>query len=390
MASSTLSHISTERLIPLKDMAHQGEAAGYYQQPQQGYNGSYQPPQGPPPQQYGQQSQYQQGYPPPQQQFDNQPYSQNPPTYGDNFVPPVDEKQTFQQTFKVQKPKFNDLWAGILLIAVFLGFVAVSGLTLYSYSKHHTFNGGGIYNSRNNFGLDTNTIVLFAFVLVIAFLVSWGYFLLARAFTKQFIWITGILNCAIAIATAVYYLYKRLWGAGIVFAIFAIFAVFCFISWIPRIPFAVVMLQQAQDVARLKRVHVFTVSLIGGLVATAFAAWFSITLVAIYVAYMPGGSGNAANPACQGGGCSSGKVIGLIVFVTFAGYWISEFIKNTIHTVVAGVYGSWYFCAGKPGGIPKVCLTLTDVIQADFVRAQLWVHSNVQRLILSARFPLEV
>lgn len=166
-------------------------------------------------------------------------------------------------------------------------------------------------------------------------------------------WLTGILNCALAVGTAAYYLYKHLWGAGIVFAIFAVFAIICFISWIPRIPFAVVMLQQTMDVARMKRVHVFLVSLIGGIISVAFSAWFSVTLVAIYVAYEPSHPGAAANPSCADGGCSSGKVIGLVVFVTFAGYWMSEFLKNVIHTVVAGVYGSWYFCAGKPGGIPQ-------------------------------------
>lgn len=201
--------------------------------------------------------------------------------------------------------------------------------------------------------MDTNTIILFVFVLAVGFVVSWAYFLSARAFTKQFIWITGILNCVLAVGTAAYYLYRRLWSAGIVFAIFAIFAIICFISWIPRIPFTVVMMQQTMDIARMKRVHVFLISLIGGIITVALSAWFSITLVAIYVSYMPGNSNSNANPACAEGGCSSGKVIGLVVFVTFAGYWISEWLKATIHTTVAGTYGSWYFCAGKPGGIPK-------------------------------------
>jgi Plasma-membrane choline transporter len=135
--------------------------------------------------------------------------------------------------------------------------------------------------------------------------------------------------------------------------IFAVFAIFCFISWIPRIPFSVVMLQTCMDVAKHLG-HVFLVSLIGGIVSVAFAAWFSVTLVAVYVAYMPGKSGSRSNPACSGSGsCSSAKVIGLVVFITFAGYWITEWLKNTIHTTVAGVYGSWYFCAGKPGGMPK-------------------------------------
>ena len=237
------------------------------------------------------------------------------------------------------------------LIAVFCGFVAVSGLTLYKYSKFKSFSGGGIYNSGNDFSLNTNTIVLFVFVLVVAFVFAWAYFFAARHFTKFFVWLTGILNVALAVASAIYYLYRHYWGTGIVFAIFAVFAIICFISWIPRIPFAVVMLQVAMDVAQHYG-HIFIVSLIGGIISLGFGAWFSVTLVSIYVAYEPG-NGSTANPACTGGGCSSGKVIGLIVFVTFAGYWITEWIKNTIHTTIAGVYGSWYFCAGKPGGMPR-------------------------------------
>jgi hypothetical protein len=64
-----------------------------------------------------------------------------------------------------------------------------------------------------------------------------------------------------------------------------------------------------------------------------------VTLVAVYVKYDP----SPNNPACRqgAGGCGQGKVIGLIVFITFAAYWISEFLKNTVHTVISGVYGSW-------------------------------------------------
>lgn len=173
---------------------------------------------------------------------------------------------------------------------------------------------------------------------------------MARAFTKQFIWITGILNIAIGVGTAVYYFVRHYYSAAIVFAIFSVFSIVIFISWIPRIPFSVLMLQTTMDVAKGYG-HVFTVSALGGMVAFAFGAWFSVTLVSIYVKYEPNSRGS--NPACAGGGCSSAKVIGLIVFITFAGYWITEFIKNVIHTTIAGVYGSWYFCSGKPGGMPK-------------------------------------
>lgn len=66
-------------------------------------------------QQHGQQQQYQQ--PPPQQtngQWDQPTYG-SPPPY--SFNPPQgnDEKYGFNQAFKIEKPKYNDWWAGILV-----------------------------------------------------------------------------------------------------------------------------------------------------------------------------------------------------------------------------------------------------------------------------------
>ena len=46
-------------------------------------------------------------------------YQQAPPNYGDNYQqnmgPTGDGKQSFDQAFKLDKPKHNDLWAGILV-----------------------------------------------------------------------------------------------------------------------------------------------------------------------------------------------------------------------------------------------------------------------------------
>ena len=225
------------------------------------------------------------------------------------------------------------------LILVFFGFVAVSGLTIHGYVTGSK--GNGIYGGQNNFGLNNNTIILFAFVLVVAFVFSWAYVWLARVFPKQFIWVTGILNICWTLGTAIFYLYKKYWSAGIVFLVFALFTAFAFYTWIPRIPFSALMLKTTINVSK-KFGHVYLVSLIGGIIATALAAWFSVTMSAIYVTYEP----SANNPRCgaDGSGCSQATVIGLMVFITFAMYWISEWLKNTVHTIIAGVYGSWYFC----------------------------------------------
>lgn len=87
-----------------------GEADSYYNNSDQ--RGGHPP--GPPPQYdatFGQQQPVNNGYqappPPPQPQQQYAPPANGPGEF--------DEKQSFEQTFKVEKPKWNDIWAGILV-----------------------------------------------------------------------------------------------------------------------------------------------------------------------------------------------------------------------------------------------------------------------------------
>ncbi|KAJ3499297.1 hypothetical protein NLG97_g462 [Lecanicillium saksenae] len=327
-----------------------GENDNYYngggndRAPPQQYNGQYNGQQ-----QYGQQQQYNQGQwqqqqPPQNGGYDQGGYNQSggynygpPPPYGYNPPQANDEKYGFDQAFKIEKPKYNDLWAGILFLLVFAGYVAVSVIALRGYAAGNA--GKGIYDD-NRFSINSNTLILFACALGSAFVLSIAYLGLARTFPKAFIWVTGILNLIFAFGTAIYYLYKKYYSAGIVFLIFAVFTAFAFWTWIPRIPFSALMLRTSIDVSK-KYGHVYIVSLVGGLLATAFGAWFSATLVGVYVRWEP----SRDNPHCgpNGANCGKGTIIGLIVFITFAAYWITEWLKNTIHTIICGVYGAWYF-----------------------------------------------
>lgn len=73
-------------------------------------------------------SYYNNAQPPMQYQSPQQPYNayqqqQPPPSYGQNGpngqnyqnTSGGDGKQTFEQAFKLNRPKYNDLWAGILV-----------------------------------------------------------------------------------------------------------------------------------------------------------------------------------------------------------------------------------------------------------------------------------
>jgi hypothetical protein len=152
--------------------AHGGSADAYFQEGQQDTRYMQQPqyghPQYAPPQQapYGQQPQYAQPQyqPPPQsQQVPLQPYPQQPPMYNQQPQQPMNGqagKMDFNQTFKVEKPGYNDIWAAILFLLTFAGFVAVSGIAIQGYSATKLFQGGSIYGGANTVGLSTNTIIL--------------------------------------------------------------------------------------------------------------------------------------------------------------------------------------------------------------------------------------
>ncbi|KAK9470220.1 plasma-membrane choline transporter-domain-containing protein [Dipodascopsis tothii] len=275
----------------------------------------------------------------------------NPPEYkNEQSQPNKDSGVTFEEQFKVSKPKWNDWWAVVFLGLVVAAFVIVSGICIHAYHQTKSFNGNGIYGSGQTYSLNTNTVILFIFVVVISLALSVGYFYLARVYTKQFIWITGILNIVLGFATAIYYFAEHYYSAAIVFLIFAVFGAFCFYSWIGRIPFATLILQTIMDVARANP-SIYIVAAIGAVVTAAFGAWFAVTIVAVYVKYNP----TENNEGCDasGGSCSHAKLIGMLILVTFCGYYITEVIKNIIHTTISGVYGSWYFCSRSAQGMPK-------------------------------------
>ncbi len=120
--------------------AHGGPADEYFQGAQQS--------------QYGQQQQFQTA--PPQQQYPPPPskYSPEPVSNANG------ERMDFNQTFRIVKPRYNDIWATLLFIATLAGFVVVSAFAIHGYSATKLFQGGSIYGGASTVGLSTNTIIL--------------------------------------------------------------------------------------------------------------------------------------------------------------------------------------------------------------------------------------
>lgn len=263
---------------------------------------------------------------------------------------PQESGETFNDRFKVEKPKWNDIPFALFFLCVLGGFIAVAVLTLRAWAKTYGFQGHGIYGSNNNYSFDTSAAIMFCFVTVVAFVLAIVLLALIRAFTKFFIYLVFIVSIVVGFGTAIFYLAEHYYGGGIVMLICAFFQLMFFLGARSRIPFATVVFRTVVDVSR-QFPSIYGASLIGTIVATAFSMFFSMVLVATYMKYDP----NPNNPGCDisGGSCSNGKLIGVLVFVTFAGYYISEVIKNVTHTTICGIYGTWYYCSKSDQGVPK-------------------------------------
>lgn len=98
-----------------------GQAASYYnnegfahpqsQQSAYGYNNgqaNYQP-------NYQGQPQYQQNFQQPQPNYQQPAEAKPPPEYQPNQQNVPQSGYSFDQAFKIEKPKWNDLWAGLLV-----------------------------------------------------------------------------------------------------------------------------------------------------------------------------------------------------------------------------------------------------------------------------------
>ncbi|ODV76844.1 protein PNS1 [Suhomyces tanzawaensis NRRL Y-17324] len=300
-------------------------------------------------------------YPPPESSFNssgqgqqgyntNETYHVQPDMEKMQYNQRPEPSKDFDESFKIERPKFNDWPFAVFFLLVVGGFIAVAGITLNALRKTFGFQGSSIYDSRNSFTMNTNTIILFAFIIVLGIVLSAGIIVYARKAPRLFITTGLILNVILGLGTCIYYFVMHYYSAAIVFLVFTLLSAWCYWSARSRIPFSATVLQIAIDVMKRYPSTLMT-SLIGIVVSGAFSVLFSVVIVATYVKYDP----NSLNQGCDvaGGSCSQSKLIGVLVFVFFAGYYISEVIKNVIHVVISGIYGTWYYLANSDQGEPK-------------------------------------
>ncbi|KAH3900307.1 Pns1p SCDLUD_003279 [Saccharomycodes ludwigii] len=257
---------------------------------------------------------------------------------------------SFEEIFPDDKPRFNDWPFTIFFVLNCFAFVAIAGLTLHGWNSSYSATGGSIYDGQNTGTLDTNAAILLVFSCTIALTFSILGFILCRCYPKQFIYIGMAINIASSLGTAICYLCLHYWSAGIVFIVFTALTLWCYIGMRHRIPLAVAILRTVMDVIKWYPFTIFT-AFLGSIISAAFAFFFSLVVVACYMKYDP----KSNNPGCNAGGgsCSNSKLIGMLFITFFCGFYISEVIKNVLHSTISGIYGCWYYMAKSDQGPPK-------------------------------------
>ncbi|GMM34786.1 Pns1 protein [Saccharomycopsis crataegensis] len=291
-----------------------------------------------------------------QQQQQQQQQSNDDPEKGswgnDNMGSgkPESDAQSFDDAFKVEKPRFNDWPFAVFFYLVVFGFLAVAVITIRAYHLTHSSQGGGIYNNNTGDSLNTNTIIMFMFAIAIAVVLATMVIAFAKLWPRKFITIGLICNVIFGLGTAIAYLVMKYWSAGIVFLVFTCLCAWCYWTCRHRIPFSGAVLSIVIDVMK-DHPSVLLVSLLGVVISGAFSVFFAFVVTSTYVKF----DDTSSNPGCSvsGGSCSQSTLIGVLVFVFFAGYYITEVIRNVIHTTISGVYGVWYYLSKSDQGEPK-------------------------------------
>ena len=267
-----------------------------------------------------------------------------------NVPEPNPQGSSFDEVFKVEKPKWHDWPFTVFFLATVGGFIAVAVLTLRAYAQTYSEPGSGIYTNTDTFTLNSNTVILFVFVTIVSICIAMFTLVMARFNPKFFIQLSIIFNIILGIGTAIAYFVMHYYSAAIVFLIFTVISAWCYWSLRHRIPFSAEVLATVIDVMKSYK-STLVVSTLGALVSWAFSLLFSTVIVATYMKY----DDKLNNPGCnvEGGSCSQGKLIGVLVFVFFAGYYITEVIRNVIHVTISGVYGTWYYLSRSDQGEPK-------------------------------------
>ncbi|CAG8490117.1 5826_t:CDS:2 [Ambispora leptoticha] len=298
--------------------------------------------------------------PPPQQQYYPPPVSNTyAPVPGNTYAPPSYEQAptTNQVAEKWEpKPKYQDLWALVLYLVQFAGYVALSYVGIKDLIDSGTLNNKhnstsisqrSINTGDSGITLDAKAIVLLVLALVLGFFLALIYMLLMQRFPKPLIKITLWLSIATYFIAAVIYGLSRQYVLALIFAVFGVIYLFAAWTWRDRIPFAAILLETVTSITK-KYYGTIIMGFAGLILQVGWSIWWAFTIIGVYHKIYTRDC--QKDPQTGNIRCKSPAIIVAMVFLLFSFYWTSQIIKTIVHVTDAGAYAAYYFLEGTPQG----------------------------------------
>ncbi|KAJ2721942.1 putative choline transporter, neither null mutation nor overexpression affects choline transport [Coemansia sp. Benny D115] len=336
------------------DNQYQPPNQSYGYQPQ-GQDHGYQPPQ---------QSSYQQYQPPPpQEQQQQQDYHYPPPP-----AAPAGDMGYSDAGFKGAKqynrtPKFRDLWALLLFIAHFGLFVVMAALFIKSLPSSAFKHSGQLKYTKSFYSWPT--MIMWLCVLLVSIVFSVIYLGVMQMFAGQMLVISFWFSVLAMIGTGIYYLAAKIWFAGAIMVIFGVFYALMWFSWRHRIPFSKLVLETVCHITR-KFPSTMVISLVFLLIQTCYSAFWSLAFAGSfkYMEKYQKCSMHTDRNGRQYQSCSNVLEILAWIYMVFSFYWTSSLILNVLHTSISGLFATFYFFDGAPGGYPTTHPMLSSLKRA--------------------------
>lgn len=276
-------------------------------------------------------------------------------TYDYDFVKPKEpvDSDSFDVSFKIDSPKYNDVYFTGIFYAVILCFI---GLTVYCYNdllarKSTDSPSFTMLISQGMVGAESETSRRNAKDLLLLLLATIGVpiccslvsMLLAYSFPMVFVFLGYcLIPLSLFGSSMVMFAAGAPVAGGFMFFFGAWSLMFAYQNY-SKLSFTALMLKIVVGVMKLHP-SVLLISFLGAIASGVFGFFYLSMTGTIFSDRMiadSDASSSAEDPDNQAN--ISGLSWCIYFFTIFVGYYVFEIIENLIHVVTSGAYGSWYF-----------------------------------------------
>lgn len=256
---------------------------------------------------------------------------------------------SFQEDrFTASKPVWNDVKFAVFFLVILFILIVTSMALMVKYFGKYIVDNSGNATLPNSVFFQFKTIFLFLFTSLISFGSSMFIFLNAGKSSERFVnfgikLLIGLFLMAAAASLLVGQILQV-----ILFGVISGVLILIVKKYQPLITLASHILSIVIDVLK-KYPSTAIAALIGFFTSLIFTLILTISIGCAYIAYGFHSDGQRIDENSK----VTGGLIFTILFLNFAGLYIIDVMKNSMHVTIGGIYGTWYYLNSTFTGMPN-------------------------------------